>query len=172
LKLRAFIGGRARKALARHSSSSKQAHSKINRWLAIRSSESCASGRSYRPYAPPSFTQRLKGREAIAAHLKALAERLEFNSVADVVKHETADPEVVIIEYSGFGRGLPKGEPYEQRYISVIRVRDGQIIRYQDYCNPIAVLRTLRGREFVKSLAAGWAQRRSRVMSASRCLIS
>jgi uncharacterized protein len=107
------------------------------------------------PYAPPGFAQRLKGREAIAAHLQALAERLEFNSVADVVKHETADPEVVIIEYSGFGRGLPTHEPYEQRYISVIRVRDGQIIRYQDYWNPIAVLRTLRGREFVESLAAG-----------------
>jgi ketosteroid isomerase-like protein len=37
----------------------------------------------------------------------------------------------------------------------VIRVCDGQISRYQDYWNPIAVFRTLRGREFVESLAAG-----------------
>ena len=107
------------------------------------------------PYAPPGFAQRLEGREAIAAHLQSLAGRLEFNSFADVVKHETADPEVVIIEFSGFGRALATGEPYEQRYISVIRVRDGQIIRYQDYWNPLAVFRTFRGREFVESLAAG-----------------
>jgi uncharacterized protein len=107
------------------------------------------------PYAPPGFAQRFEGREAIAAHLQSLAGLLEFNNVADVVKHETTDPEVVIIEFSGFGRGLVTGEPYEQRYISVIRVRDGQISRYQDYWNPIAVFRTLRGREFVESLAAG-----------------
>jgi ketosteroid isomerase-like protein len=104
------------------------------------------------PYALPS-PRRVEGREALAAHLSFLASRIEFLSVSDVVKHETGDPDVYIIEFAGFGRSVATGEPFEQRYISVIRVRHGRIVHYRDYWNPIAVLRTMKGREFVESLA-------------------
>ena len=49
---------------------------------------------------------------------------------------------------------MATGEPFEQRYISVIRLRDGYIVHYRDYWNPIAALQTMRGREFVESLAS------------------
>ena len=105
------------------------------------------------PYALPA-PRRVEGRQALAAHLNFLAGRIEFLSVSDVVKHETGDPEVCIIEFAGFGRSIATGEPFEQRYISVIRVRDGHIIHYRDYWNPLAVLRTMRGDAFVELLAA------------------
>ena len=104
------------------------------------------------PYALPT-PRRVEGREALAAHLNFLACRIEFLNVSDVIKHQTGDPDVCIIEFSGFGRSVATGEPFEQRYISVIRVRDGYIAHYRDYWNPLAVLRTMRGREFVESLA-------------------
>lgn len=104
------------------------------------------------PYALPS-PRRLEGREALAAHLAYLARLVELLSVSDVVKHETTDPEVFIVEFASSGRAVATGEPFEQRYISVIRVRDGHIVHYKDYWNPLAILRTMRGREFVKSLA-------------------
>ncbi len=105
------------------------------------------------PYALPS-PRRLEGREALAAHLAYLARLVEFLSVSDVAKHETTDPEVFIVEFASSGRAVATGEPFEQRYISVIRVRDGHIVHYKDYWNPLAILRTMRGREFVESLAA------------------
>jgi ketosteroid isomerase-like protein len=104
------------------------------------------------PYALPS-PRRLEGREALAAHLAYLARLVELLSVSDVVKHETTDPEVFIVEFASSGRAVATGEPFEQRYISVIRVRDGHIVHYKDYWNPLAILRTMRGREFVESLA-------------------
>ena len=104
------------------------------------------------PYALPS-PKRLEGREALAAHLAYLARLVELLSVSDVVKHETTDPEVFIVEFASSGRAVATGEPFEQRYISVIRVRDGRIVHYKDYWNPLAILRTMRGREFVESLA-------------------
>jgi len=104
------------------------------------------------PYALPS-PRRLEGREALAAHLAYLARLVELLSVSDVVKHETTDPEVFIVEFASSGRAVATGEPFEQRYISVIRVRDGRIVHYKDYWNPLAILRTMRGREFVESLA-------------------
>jgi len=104
------------------------------------------------PYALPS-PRRLEGREALAAHLAYLARLVELLSVSDVAKHETTDPEVFIVEFASSGRAVATGEPFEQRYISVIRVRDGHIVHYKDYWNPLAILRTMRGREFVESLA-------------------
>ena len=49
-------------------------------------------------------------------------------------------------------QALITGEPYDQRYISVIRVRDGHIVHYKDYWNPLALLRTLKGEEVMKAV--------------------
>ena len=107
------------------------------------------------PFAPPGLKPRLEGQDAIAAHLRMFDGTIEINDVTDVVAHETSDPEVLIVEFTGSGRGLATGEPYNQRYISVIRVRGGQIAHYRDYWNPLAVLRTLKGEEVMKAFAMG-----------------
>jgi ketosteroid isomerase-like protein len=105
------------------------------------------------PFALPNVAQRVEGREALSARLGFLSGLIEFNSVSEVVKHETSDPEVFILEFAGSGKGLTTGEPFEQRYISVIRVHNGQIVHYKDYWNPVAFLRTMRGSNFMESLA-------------------
>jgi ketosteroid isomerase-like protein len=103
------------------------------------------------PYAIP-CERRIEGRKAIADHLEANAGKIEFHSVADIRAHETGDPEVVIIEFAGFGQSVSTGMAFEQRNISVIRARSGRIVHYVDYWNPIAILRTLRGEEFIEAL--------------------
>ncbi|UDL94417.1 nuclear transport factor 2 family protein [Lichenihabitans sp. PAMC28606] len=104
------------------------------------------------PYAIPGLPQRVEGRAALAAHLDRIAGLIEFSHFADTVKHETSDPEVVIIEFSGHGRSAASGEPYGQRYVSIVTTRGGYIVHYKDYWNPVAALRTLRGQAFVESL--------------------
>jgi ketosteroid isomerase-like protein len=98
------------------------------------------------PFALPNVVQRVEGREALSARISFLSGLIEFNSVSEVVKHETSNPEVFIVEFSGSGKGLATGEPFEQRYISVI-------VHYKDYWNPVAFLRAMRGSKFVESLA-------------------
>ena len=107
------------------------------------------------PFAPPGFKPLLKGRDAIAAHFQMATKLIKFHTMSHVVTHETSDPEVIIVEFAGSGQGLTTGEPYDQRYISVIRVRDGNIVHYKDYWNPIAVLRTIKGEEVMKAFAVG-----------------
>ena len=58
------------------------------------------------PYAIPGLPQRVEGRAALAAHLERIAAMIEFTHFADIVKHETSDPEVVILELSGIGRSI------------------------------------------------------------------
>ena len=105
------------------------------------------------PYAPPGIRQRLEGPAAVAAHLEIVSELIRLDSMTDVVTHETRDPEVLVVEYAGHGQGVATGDRYEQRYISVIRTRDGKIAHYMDYNNPLAALRTIKGDEVVDALA-------------------
>ena len=61
-------------------------------------------------------------------------------SYTDVEMHQTLDPDTLIVEFAGRGRTAASGKSYEQRYISVVRMRDGKIAHYKDYWNPLAVL--------------------------------
>jgi uncharacterized protein len=109
------------------------------------------------PYAPPGMPDRLEGRNALAQHLNGLADQIVFDWMEVPIVHDTTDPGVVILEFRGGGRGVATGERYDQTYISVIRVRDGHIIHYRDYWNPLAALRAIHGRPFVVALEAGGA---------------
>lgn len=107
------------------------------------------------PYAPPGLPVRLDGRHAVARHLERAAGLVAFDRMGEPTVHPSTDPDVVVIEFDGFGHGVATGEPYDQRYISVIRTENGQIVHYRDYWNPIIVLRATRGAAFVDALVGG-----------------
>lgn len=107
------------------------------------------------PFAPAGTTQYLEGRAALADHLESLSALVAFDRIGDVTVHEMRDPEVVVLEFEGFGRGVITGDPYEQRYVSVVRVRGGHIVHYKDFWNPLALLRATRGTAAVEALVGG-----------------
>ena len=57
----------------------------------------------------------------------------------DLVVRETDDPEVVVTEIEHYGHSHALNGPYRFRALAVVRVRDGQIISYDDYMDPIAM---------------------------------
>ncbi|WP_433430475.1 nuclear transport factor 2 family protein [Nonomuraea sp. CA-141351] len=97
------------------------------------------------PYRPDGVPGELRGREAIRAFLAANSRLIAFHEYTDVEMHETLDPEVVIVEYVAHGTVTATGEPFEQRPLAVFRVRDGQVVSYRDYINPLPLMKALRG---------------------------
>lgn len=95
------------------------------------------------PFAPPGLPTRLEGREAVAAHLADLPALLSIESLSEPEVHLARDGETAVLEFDCRGRAAATGRPYDQRYVSVITVRDGRITRYRDYWNPLVVLRSL-----------------------------
>jgi uncharacterized protein len=97
----------------------------------------------------------VRGREAIRARFgerRASRELFEMAGISAVVR-ETDDPEVVVAEITHHGWSKAAGTPYELRALGVIRVRDGEIVRYDDYMNPIALAGMLgRTRELAAAL--------------------
>jgi len=86
------------------------------------------------PFTLPGQPRELRGREAIRSYfVTAPGSRQVFamDGVEALVR-ETDDPEVVVTEIEHHGRSLVTGEPYRSRALGVIRVRNGQIVHYQD----------------------------------------
>jgi uncharacterized protein len=104
------------------------------------------------PFSYGDLPRRIEGREALADHLSMLATLITFDRMSVPTVIETTDPETVVLEFDGFGTGIATGEPYEQRYVSIIRTRNGRIVHYKDYWNPLAVLGALHGAKEVAKL--------------------
>lgn len=107
------------------------------------------------PYARPGMQSRIEGREAVLAYLMTVAGSVSVDTVDNVTVHETADPEVVIVEFEAHGRAVKVDEAYDQRYISVIRTRGGRMIHYKDYWNPIQGLKAQIGSAAVDAFILG-----------------
>lgn len=101
------------------------------------------------PFAPEGWPGKLDGRDAIAAYMQAYPEHIDLHEFPDVRIHETADPDTIVVEMRGVGRLVETGAPFDMRYIAVVTVREGQIVSYRDYWNPLVVSEP--GADFTRS---------------------
>jgi len=97
------------------------------------------------PFAPPGQPRELRGRDAIRDYLGAMEQARELFTMdgAESVVRETTDPEVVVTEITHHGWSHVTGAPYRFTALGIIRVRDGEIVCYDDYMDPIALARLL-----------------------------
>ncbi|GAB1824450.1 nuclear transport factor 2 family protein [Herbidospora sp. RD11066] len=95
------------------------------------------------PFAPPGTPRRIEGREAFVARAapqrEAVRARITFTDVRDVVVHETADPQVAFIEYEVEGVRAADGLRAAAPFAVVVRVRDGRVVLWREYQNPMAM---------------------------------
>lgn len=97
------------------------------------------------PFAGPGHPAELRGQDAIRAYFAARGRSRELFTQAgvDAVTWQTDDPEVVITQITHHGQSNVTGGPYQLTALGIIRVRDGMIVRYEDYMDPIALARLL-----------------------------
>ncbi|GII62407.1 hypothetical protein Skr01_24920 [Sphaerisporangium krabiense] len=92
------------------------------------------------PFAPPGRPRRWEGREAFLAYARPrraeLPARLERRRL---VVHETADPDVIVVEYELGGRLPGAREDTWAPFIAVLRVRDGQVAHWREYQDPLVI---------------------------------
>ena len=91
------------------------------------------------PFAPPGSPARLEGRAAIEEYLRDYPKMLDIQGFPKQVVHQSTDPDVVVVEFDAEGVVVATGKPYRFSYIAVITTRDGEIVNYRDYWNPLYV---------------------------------
>ncbi len=109
------------------------------------------------PFASGLAPERLETtREEIRQRFAAGAASRRYTGLRDVRVHETADPDVIVLEYRLDGTRIGDGEPFTMTFVMVLTFRDGLIAHSRDYTDPIAGARAL-GRlpELVTTLTSG-----------------
>jgi ketosteroid isomerase-like protein len=76
-------------------------------------------------------------REEMRARFQAGRAVRTYERLEDVRIHETADPEVIVIEYTLHGRMVEADRPFALTFVMVMTIRDGLIAHTRDYTDPI-----------------------------------
>ena len=96
------------------------------------------------PFAAGLTPERLENtREEIRQRFAAGAAARRYTAVRDVRVHETADPDVLVIEYAIDGTRVADGRQFTMRFVMVLTFRDGLIVHSRDYTDPVAGARAL-----------------------------
>ena len=82
---------------------------------------------------------RVIGKTAAVEYLRGVMKNFTGLTFQDVVVSPMADPSAVIVEYAG-GCTLPTGAPYKQVYITLQKFKDGKMILFREFWNPMEVL--------------------------------
>ncbi|WP_410818423.1 nuclear transport factor 2 family protein [Micromonospora sp. 050-3] len=62
-----------------------------------------------------------------------------FDDCRNVVLHETADPEVIVVEYELVGTHTATGVTASAPFIGVLRTRDGKLAHWREYQHTFAI---------------------------------
>jgi ketosteroid isomerase-like protein len=93
----------------------------------------------------PFAGRRIEGKAAFLAMAgparRALPFRIDRCETRAV--HETADPEVIVVEYSLGGVMTATGDRAETDLICVLRVRDGKVVHWREYQDTAAIARAM-----------------------------
>ncbi|EFC82162.1 nuclear transport factor 2 family protein [Parafrankia sp. EUN1f] len=97
------------------------------------------------PFARPGMAKRFEGRESFKAFVSAQGAALpvRFEEFRNVVIHDTADPEVIVVEYDLAGTVTTTGQRGSQSFLLVLRVRGGRIVHLREYQNVLGMAAAL-----------------------------
>jgi hypothetical protein len=100
------------------------------------------------PFAPEGSPTHLEGREALYEYLRNYPSVIDVRSIPNLRIYSTEDPNVAIAEWSSSGEVLTNGNPYEMSYATFVTFRDGLIVNYREYWNPLAFMQAMSGAQF------------------------
>ena len=106
----------------------------LDRFLAVWAD----TGRQVMPFAPAGFPQELVGKAAISQQYGSLPENYVSMQFPRTI-HDGANPEHFFVEYRGEIVVKATGKPYNNTYIGVFQVQNGQIVQFTEYFNPIVL---------------------------------
>ena len=100
------------------------------------------------PFAPEGSPRRLDGREALYEYLRNYPEVVDVRSMPKLRTYATDDPNVAIAEWSSSGEVLTNGNAYEMSYATFVTFKDGLIVNYREYWDPLAFIQAMGGAQF------------------------
>ncbi|MFL0196984.1 nuclear transport factor 2 family protein [Clostridium sp. WILCCON 0269] len=91
-------------------------------------------------YNIPGFPNRVKGRPAYMRWFSNYG--MKLNSADNLKVYKVKGENIIVMEYQVHGIVLHTGSPYDNRFCSIITIKDRKIVYWRDYMDSLAVMLT------------------------------
>src|SRR5262249_16733466 len=85
----------------------------------------------------PGWPVMIRGRTNLIASLAGYGKTIQLHAADALVVHR-CEGGVVILEYEVHGRIASSGAPYDNRFVSVVRIESRKIVHWRDYMDSLA----------------------------------
>ncbi|MFG1265004.1 nuclear transport factor 2 family protein [Xanthobacter aminoxidans] len=89
-------------------------------------------------YVFPNFPTQTVGRDALMALYSSYGDGTVLHSGDGLVVHRSQEPGVLILEYEVHGKKLHTGKAYDNRFVSVVTIKDRKVVHWRDYMDSLA----------------------------------
>jgi ketosteroid isomerase-like protein len=87
----------------------------------------------------PGYPRRVEGCQGVIGLYSGYGDYVELRSADNLRVHRDLETAVVVLEYEVHGTSVPTGRPYDNRFVSVVTIKDRKVTHWRDYLDPIAV---------------------------------
>jgi ketosteroid isomerase-like protein len=91
----------------------------------------------------PGYPRQVSGRSAVAELYRPYGTAIVLDRCFDLAVHHDPAQGTVVLEYAAAGHVVATGRPYANRFVSVLTVRQGEVVHWRDYLDPVAVFDAL-----------------------------
>jgi ketosteroid isomerase-like protein len=87
----------------------------------------------------PGYPRRVEGRQNIVDLYSDYGDYMELHSADNLRVHRDPGTSVVVLEYEVHGKSVQTGRPYNNRFVSIVTIKDRKVTHWRDYLDPVAV---------------------------------
>jgi uncharacterized protein len=87
----------------------------------------------------PGYPRRVEGRRGIVELYGDYDDYMTMRSADNLRVYRDREAGVVVLEYEVHGESAQTGRPYDNRFVSIVTVKDRKVTRWRDYLDPVAV---------------------------------
>ncbi len=92
----------------------------------------------------PGYPSRVQGRQSIIDLYAGYDDYMRVHSADGLRVYRDPQASVVVLEYEVHGESVQTGQPYHNRFVSIITVENRKVVQWRDYLDPIAVFEATR----------------------------
>lgn len=97
-------------------------------------------------YDYPGWPRVIEGRAELMDRFKGYCNNIELQSADRLIAHKADQGRVVVIEYEVHGTILTTGVKYNNRFCSIIKIKNRKIVHWRDYMDSLAAWNALTAR--------------------------
>jgi uncharacterized protein len=97
-------------------------------------------------YRFPGWPEVIRGRENLIAAYAGYGKNIVLEKGDGLAAYCDKELGVVTLEYQVHGKAVKTGAAYDNRFVSIVTIKDRKIVRWRDYMDSLAAWTTLNGR--------------------------